>query len=339
MGATGSAEETKAAPQAAAPAAAAPASASPTPAPAAATPAAAVVKEETPAHHALVDFTIGLRQSASIPYMKKLYAKFPEYAAHPVTKGKKNKKEKGEGKGKKEGKGKDGKGKGKGKDAKGTTTSGSGPYGGGSGYRLNVKNLAKEVTEVELKALFEPFGTVSIAQVKKDDDGASRGFGFVVMSTEDEGKKAIAEMNDKEMNGKKLAVGAAERREGTEEMGKGKGKGGKGMDLQMQQQQMYMQQMAYMQQYAYMSQYYAMAQQQQAQATMGGEFEGSIKSVTTNRSHGFIVCAQTWSQFERDVYVDSALLPEGAGRGTRVKFTVERNEKGHPKAKTCKLVG
>merc|ERR1712187_37562 len=97
---------------------------------------------------------------------------------------------------------------------------------------------------------------------------------------------------------------------------------------QTQQAQMaYMQQVAYMQQMAYMQQYqyYAMAQQQNQQTVQAGnsEFEGSIKSVSSTRNHGFIVCSQTWAQYERDVYVDSSLLPEGATRGTRVKFTVE----------------
>merc|ERR1712151_1091752 len=102
------------------------------------------------------------------------------------------------------------------------------------------------------------------------------------------------------------------------------------------QQVAYMQQMPYIQQY----QYYAMTQQQpqqQAALSKDQEFEGSIKSVSSTRNHGFIVCSQTWAQYERDVYVDSSLMTPGASRGTRVKFTVELNEKNHPKAKTCKL--
>merc|ERR1711972_999449 len=113
------------------------------------------------------------------------------------------------------------------------------------------KNLDAEITDEELKKLFEPFGTVSMSEVKKDDKGVSRGFGFVVLSTQEEGEKAAKEMNDTEVKGKKLGVGAAERRAG-DETGKGKGKDGKGgkQQMQVQQQQMYMQQMAYMQQYA-----------------------------------------------------------------------------------------
>merc|ERR1712217_583451 len=92
-----------------------------------------------------------------------------------------------------------GKGKGKGKDSKGKEGKNSGPFGSGSGYRLNVKNIPKDMTDEELKTLFDPFGTVSTAQVRKDDNGESRGFGFVVLSTEEEGRKAAKELNDKEV--------------------------------------------------------------------------------------------------------------------------------------------
>merc|ERR1711920_271648 len=102
---------------------------------------------------------------------------------------------------------------GKGKDGKASVPV-SGPTAAGNGYRLNVKNLAKESTEAELRTMFEAFGTILLGELKKDEKGESRGFGFVVLASEEEGKKAIAEMNDKEVSGNKLAVGAAERRDG-----------------------------------------------------------------------------------------------------------------------------
>merc|ERR1711920_834317 len=76
------------------------------------------------------------------------------------------------------------KNKGKGKDGKASVPV-SGPTAAGSGYRLNVKNLAKETTEAELRTMFEPFGKVSLAQLKKDEKGESRGFGFVVLASEE----------------------------------------------------------------------------------------------------------------------------------------------------------
>jgi hypothetical protein len=262
-------------------------------------------------------------------------------------KAKKEKKPKAEGKAK--GAKKGGEGKGKGGDGKGK--SGSGPFGGGSGYRLNVKNIGKS-TEAELKALFEPFGTVTMAQVKVDDNGESRGFGFVVMSTQEEGEKAAADMNGKDIGGKELSVGAATRRDPPEEKGgkgvvkgAGKSKGGLAPQADLQAQQVYMQQIAYMQHAAYMQQMYMqsmyMQQAQQYQAAQqpvvpAEEYEGSLKSLSARNSYGFIVCAQTEALYSRDVYVDESLLPEGAQRGDRLKFTFDLNERGHPKAKTCR---
>eukprot|EP00929_Paragymnodinium_shiwhaense_P024278 TRINITY_DN14994_c0_g1_i1.p1 TRINITY_DN14994_c0_g1~~TRINITY_DN14994_c0_g1_i1.p1 ORF type:complete len:304 (+),score=116.88 TRINITY_DN14994_c0_g1_i1:78-989(+) len=175
-----------------------------------------------------------------------------------------------DGKGKKGGKSK-GKGAGKGQ-SKGKP---SGPFGGGQGYRLNVKNLGNETGE-QLKGMFDPFGTVTDAQVKTREDGKSRGFGFVIFSSEEEAQKAISEMHDKEHNGKKLSVAPAERRPQEDVplglgggMGKGKGKGKGGMAEQqtmMQQQQAAMamqQQYQFMVMQQYQLQMAAMMQQQQ----------------------------------------------------------------------------
>lgn len=119
------------------------------------------------------------------------------------------------------GKGKEGKGKGKGK-GKDFYTQWSGPTSAGSGYRLNVKNLPEShATEAKLKELFKPYGVVSEAQVKTRYDGSSRGIGYVVLKNEKQGNKAMQELNGKEIDGKQLDVGPAERRDD----GKGKGKG------------------------------------------------------------------------------------------------------------------
>merc|ERR1712176_1084148 len=98
--------------------------------------------------------------------------------------------------------------------------------------------------------LFSTFGTVKAAEVRKDDKGVGRGFGYVVLANEEEGKRAANEMNSKEVKGNKLSVAAAERRATDDAKAKGKG------NAQMTPQQMaYMQQMAYaQQQWAYMVQ-------------------------------------------------------------------------------------
>lgn len=242
------------------------------------------------------------------------------------------------------GKGEKGKGSGKGKGGKPTAP--SGPFGhGGSGYRLNVKNFGADMTTEKLKALFEPFGNVSGAEVKTREDGKSRGFGFVIMSTEDEANKAMAEMHNKQHNGKPLNVSPAERRpqEEGEDKGKGKGKGKKGsMDAFTMQMQAFMMQqhMMAMQWYSYMGA--AGMDPATGQPLAGGsgdaftEYEGSLKSVSAKNGYGFILCGATWDIYKRDIYVDKEVLPEGAQPPDRVKFTVTLNAKGHPKAATCR---
>src|SRR5579864_6692616 len=58
--------------------------------------------------------------------------------------------------------------------------------------RLYVGNLKYTVTSAQLQELFEPYGTVSSAQVLSDrETGRSRGFGFVEMTNDDEAVAAI----------------------------------------------------------------------------------------------------------------------------------------------------
>lgn len=233
-----------------------------------------------------------------------------------------------------------GKSKGKSKDSKGKSWEFSGPTGSGSGYRLNVKNLSNDTKTEELKALFDPFGTVSASEIKTYDDGSSRGFGFVILANEEEGKKAIAELNGKKIGGKELNVAPAERRATDDDAGKGKGK--QGLDMASQQA-------------AWMMQYWAMQQAFMAQSMQGGawnqgmwgadgaaagsqEYEGSLKSISAKNGYGFIVCAETYNVYKRDVYIDQELLPAGAKPTDRLRFTVTINNKGHPKAATASLV-
>merc|ERR1712100_52540 len=114
--------------------------------------------------------------------------------------------------------------------------------------------------------------------------------GFVIMSSEAEAHKAIADMNNKEVNGKPLNVSPAERRpqEEGDGKGKGKGKGKKGAEdmwnAQMQA-AMFQQQMMAMQWYSYMAGMGMAGGDSSAAAAPGEsaanlEYEGSLKSVS-----------------------------------------------------------
>ncbi|MFO0862550.1 MAG: RNA-binding protein [Candidatus Saccharibacteria bacterium] len=76
--------------------------------------------------------------------------------------------------------------------------------------KLFVGNLSYGVTDESLKEFFEGVGTVESAKVITDrETGRSRGFGFVEMSSEDEAKKAIDELNEKELDGRAISVNEA----------------------------------------------------------------------------------------------------------------------------------
>jgi len=92
---------------------------------------------------------------------------------------------------------------------------------------IYVGNLAREVTEDDLREAFAAFGQVSTATVIKDKfSGESRGFGFVEMPSKNEAQTAIDEMNGKDLKGRTINVNEA--RPKTDRGGGGRGRGGFG---------------------------------------------------------------------------------------------------------------
>lgn len=93
--------------------------------------------------------------------------------------------------------------------------------------KLYVGNLSFETSSSDLETLFTQMGTVESASVVEDrDTGRSRGFGFVEMSSKEEGNAAISEFNGKEVNGRSLTVNEAKPRENRAGGGFGGGGGG-----------------------------------------------------------------------------------------------------------------
>ena len=80
--------------------------------------------------------------------------------------------------------------------------------------KLYVGNLAFETSSNDLQTLFAQAGTVeSVSLIEDRDTGRSRGFGFVEMSTKEEGAAAIQQFNGKELGGRALNVNEAKPRE------------------------------------------------------------------------------------------------------------------------------
>jgi cold-inducible RNA-binding protein len=83
------------------------------------------------------------------------------------------------------------------------------------GKKLYVGNLAFATTNADLESLFAEVGTCESAAVITDRaTGRSRGFGFVEMSSAGEAEKAIAELNGRDLQGRKITVSEAREREG-----------------------------------------------------------------------------------------------------------------------------
>jgi RNA recognition motif-containing protein len=80
--------------------------------------------------------------------------------------------------------------------------------------RLFVGSLSYDVTQDQLEELFAGVGKVESATLITDKfSGNSKGFGFVEMSSDEESKKAIDELNGKEVAGRNIVVNEARPRE------------------------------------------------------------------------------------------------------------------------------
>jgi len=94
--------------------------------------------------------------------------------------------------------------------------------------RLYVGGLSYTVSNRDLEQLFAAHGAVESANVIMDrDTGRSKGFSFVDMSNDQEAKAAIAALDGKEVDGRRLTVNEARPRE-ERSGGSGGGRGGFG---------------------------------------------------------------------------------------------------------------
>lgn len=76
--------------------------------------------------------------------------------------------------------------------------------------KLYVGNLSYDINQDSLEKMFTDFGSVSSAIIiTEQGTGRSKGFGFVEMENSDDADKAIKELHDKEIQGRKLCVNEA----------------------------------------------------------------------------------------------------------------------------------
>nr|XP_035928619.1 polyadenylate-binding protein 1 isoform X1 [Halichoerus grypus] len=75
-----------------------------------------------------------------------------------------------------------------------------------------IKNFGEDMDDERLKDLFGKFGPALSMKVMTDESGKSKGFGFVSFERHEDAQKAVDEMNGKELNGKQIYVGRAQKK-------------------------------------------------------------------------------------------------------------------------------
>ncbi|XP_009586443.1 PREDICTED: LOW QUALITY PROTEIN: embryonic polyadenylate-binding protein-like [Fulmarus glacialis] len=77
-----------------------------------------------------------------------------------------------------------------------------------------IKNFGDDMDDDRLREIFSKFGKTLSVKVMMDNTGRSKGFGFVNFEKHEEAQKAVADMNGKEINGRMVYVGRAQKRWG-----------------------------------------------------------------------------------------------------------------------------
>ena len=100
---------------------------------------------------------------------------------------------------------------------------------------IYIGNLSRDVTEDDLRQMFQPFGTIDSVNVIKDKfSGVSKGFAFIEMPVKEDAEAAMTALKGKELKGRPLDCNEARPREerrpnsGGGGFGRGRGRGGNG---------------------------------------------------------------------------------------------------------------
>jgi RNA-binding protein 39 len=74
-------------------------------------------------------------------------------------------------------------------------------------HRLYVGNIHFNVNEEDLRAVFESFGELEFVQLQRDENGRSRGYGFVQFRDAAQAREALEKMNNFDLAGRSIRVG------------------------------------------------------------------------------------------------------------------------------------
>lgn len=75
-----------------------------------------------------------------------------------------------------------------------------------------VKNFGDDLDDEKLYEVFSAFGKITSHRVMRNEEGKSKGFGFVAFEEPEDAEKACDDLNGKDMNGKLIYVGRAQKR-------------------------------------------------------------------------------------------------------------------------------
>uniref|UniRef100_A0A3P9Q8G0 Polyadenylate-binding protein n=1 Tax=Poecilia reticulata TaxID=8081 RepID=A0A3P9Q8G0_POERE len=75
-----------------------------------------------------------------------------------------------------------------------------------------IKNFGEDMDDEKLKELFSKYGPALSIRVMTDESGKSKGFGFVSFERHEDAQKAVDDMNGKELNGRQVYVGRAQKK-------------------------------------------------------------------------------------------------------------------------------
>ncbi|KAG6711985.1 hypothetical protein I3842_05G082700 [Carya illinoinensis] len=93
-----------------------------------------------------------------------------------------------------------------------------GPYSGGA-RRLYVGNLHFNMTEADLRQVFEAFGQVELVQLPLDETGHCKGFGFVQFARLEDSRNALSLNQQLEIAGRLIKVSAVTDQTGLQDIG------------------------------------------------------------------------------------------------------------------------
>ncbi|MEA3329957.1 MAG: RNA-binding protein [Nanoarchaeota archaeon] len=79
--------------------------------------------------------------------------------------------------------------------------------------KLYVGNLSWGIDEAGLKKAFEEYNPSEAVVIQDRYSGRSKGFGFVTIDDDETAKKAVSEMNGKDIDGRELKVSEARPKE------------------------------------------------------------------------------------------------------------------------------